>query len=720
MIAPYSRKRRKAILDREGYQLSQVLIRQFGILSIMSASSTRTYPKATHRKVEGSLVLTDESLTFHPELNDNGGGNVDLVVIRWQDVEKHQITPASHPKCMLKLVLRSSRGKGPAFVLPNRYDLDRIRLDVTGRLVSMKKARSVDGRRPMFDETSDRPSSASASGSASTSESLCAQFADLDPDALAVTRSSLLSSDPSLRAQHKHLVTETETLSETDFWKTHSNAIYDEYARIHGRLKPGQSSTIKSSLDLGPRGRVRLGVEEMRQIFVMYPAVHKAYEEKVPLELSEEQFWRRYLESEFFHRDRGRIGAHVGKLANEGEREKEEDGGDGVDKGDEKGGHTSKEDEAAARVAAAGSNDLFSRYESELRGAKRRRGGVTGATNRLAIGQFDLAATAETERGGRILNATDLFPSSSGGGSNGDKTASRVVDKYNRHWAMVLNPDDATAGCDLIEVARLNSGNTAADNHVEAKVNGGADTEMRRLVGFANATEETADHMHCKGENEFDDEEAAGLYEELHLRNVGAYSGNVIDGSRGSSREMSSLEAIKRRSVFSKKMALVVKDMVAPLLQEDITPSKINHTFPPPAMGKELLAALTKKMAQDSQSDADVAKVTNLLPEDFKKKLNSYFRRSSELLRHFFGLRHLMETHPSNSDADTMKLAKIVKGMENVYREMEIIRKGLPLSKSGEIMRKMCLPIMHQLDYAFKLNRDGAGGGGGFVTVEAL
>ena len=32
----------------------------------------------------------------------------------------------------------------------------------------------------------------------------------------------------------------------------------------------------------------------------MYPAVHRAYEEKVPLELSEEQFWRKYLESEYF------------------------------------------------------------------------------------------------------------------------------------------------------------------------------------------------------------------------------------------------------------------------------------------------------------------------------------------------------------------------------------------------------------------------------------
>ena len=46
----------------------------------------------------------------------------------------------------------------------------------------------------------------------------------------------------------------------------------------------------------------------MRQIFILYPAVHKAYEEKVPLELSDEQFWRKYLESEYFHRDRGRIG----------------------------------------------------------------------------------------------------------------------------------------------------------------------------------------------------------------------------------------------------------------------------------------------------------------------------------------------------------------------------------------------------------------------------
>jgi transcription initiation factor TFIIH subunit 1 len=34
----------------------------------------------------------------------------------------------------------------------------------------------------------------------------------------------------------------------------------------------------------------------------------------------------------------------------------------------------------------------------------------------------------------------------------------------------------------------------------------------------------------------------------------------------------------------------------------------------------------------------------------------------------------------------------------------------------------MCLPIMDQLDWAFKLHREGSGGGGGggFVAVEEL
>ena len=105
------------------------------------------------------------------------------------------------------------------------------------------------------------------------------------------------------------------------------------------------------------------------------------------------------------------------------------------------------------------------------------------------------------------------------------------------------------------------------------------------------------------------------------------------------------------------------------------------------------------------------------LPEDFRKRLNTYFRRTSELLRHFYGLRKL---EAQGNYQNSQKLGRIVQGLEAVYREMETMRKGLPQTEAGEMMRKMCLPIMDQLDWAFQLHRDRNGGAGGFVTVEDL
>ena len=125
-------------------------------------------------------------------------------------------------------------------------------------------------------------------------------------------------------------------------------------------------------------------------------------------------------------------------------------------------------------------------------------------------------------------------------------------------------------------------------------------------------------------------------------------------------------------------------------------------------------------MALDSRTEAASLEMVNQLPEDFRQKLQSLFRRSSELLRHFFGLRRLLEEqNGSNSSEPSEKLKRIVAAMESFYREMDEMRRELPQSETGEIMRKMCLPIMDQLDWAFKLHREGSGrgGGGGFVDV---
>ena len=698
------------------------------------------YPGTIHRKVKGTLILTDSDLTFRPEgSSTNGSKEADAsLTIPWSAVEKHQVSPATHPKHLLRVLLQQSvatgasddngrKKKAPAkaFELSSRLDLDRVRKDVTSRLQKAAAA-ATNRKRKRSTDDGDGDDALQSSPAQYSSPS----YTDLEPSTIAVARSSLLSSSPTLRSQHDHLVTQTQTLSEESFWSHHAQSVADEAARIHGRLSAGQSSTIKSNLDLGPRGRVRLGVEEMRQIFVMYPAVHAAYEEKVPLELSEEQFWRRYLESEFFHRDRGRIGAHISKTveggtgagagAAGGEGKKDDGGDEGKTLMDKK--KSAKEDEAAraARLGAAGANDLFSRAEAEQSqhgsGPSATTGGARTTKKRPKVGgQFDLAATAASDRGDRVLNATDLFPQdtgAAGGGGSGDGTTARVIDKYNRHSRLVVRHSD-------------DPGSAAVDDDgVDEENEPGTDAEMRRLVGFADATEDSADHVHGTED---------GIYEELFLRNVGAYSGNMGNGDTAAAggANPSTAEEMKKRGVLSKAVAASTREMATQMLRADGgnngdngKSTTLEGSFPPASLGKELLSALTKRMAQNSSADTDATAITNQMPTEFRDKLNSYFRRSSELLRHFFGIRDSLDPNMGGgcSEADLRKLNKIVKGMEKIYREMEAMRKSLPQSKLGEAMRKMCVPIMDQLDLAFKLHRENASGrsGGGFVTVEEL
>ena len=636
-----------------------------------TGSDITSYGSVQYKKTEGSLVLSPESLSFQPT----------GLAIAWKDVAKHQVSPAAHSKALLKLLLND--GKSLTFRLPNRQELERIRKDISARLQAHKTAAATTTA------TTKKRSHAQLANKV--------DFGEMDATAMAVTRSALLAANPTLRSQHQYLVTDTQTVTEDDFWETHQSLVEEEYAKICGTTRAGTSSLLQSHLPL--QGRVTLGVEEMRQIFILYPAVHKAYEEKVPLELSDEQFWRKYLESEFFHRDRGRLGTtarnHGGAIQ---ERKTKTASGKSTEEED-------------ARAAAVGTDDLFSRYDAKLREETDQSAAKNNTQSRkwgthLAVGQFDLASTMETERGHLLEGPRDAHPPNEADDGKG----ARVVNKYNRHWAMVLHPDEAVAGSNLTEISRR-SVQQADPEDEDAKAHGGVDQEMRRLVGYANAAVEDANHVLGTG-IESDD------YEELNLSNVEAYY-DVNKKSTGAVNE-SQEEVLKRDAVFSQAMATKMRTLAAPYLSKGNgggDPAPQQDCFPPPALGRELLSALTKKMAADAQTEADAVAVVNALPEDFKKRLTLYFRRSSELLRHFFGLRKLQA---QGNFKNSQKLARIVQGLEAVYREMETMRKELPQTEAGEMMRKMCLPIMDQLDWAFQLHREGSGGGGGFVVVEDL
>ena len=663
---------------------------------------TSVYEQVRYKKQLGLLTVTPGGLAF---ASSSSSSSPPVVVVAWSSLLKHQVSPASYPKALLKLILAEKQHL--TFQFFERAQLERIRVEITQRL-----------RRQQQQQQHKRGQKRSYESSSAAAAAAAGYYGGpLDSTALAVTRASLLAAHPSLRQQHYHLVQETQTVTEDDFWETHQDAVQEEYARISGIAVAGTSSLLQSHLPLGGGttsssndgsgsfGRITLGVEEMRQIFILYPAVHKAYEEKVPLELSDEQFWRKYLESEYFHRDRGRMGTAARNHAGV-------DAAAASSSSDQKNSTGPSVEQQEARAAAVGTDDFFSRYDQKLRQGKASDADTSDSElhrhrqwgRKLAVGQFDLASTFETERGRLLEGPRDNHPPNPG---DDDGKGSRVIQKYNRHWAMVLHPEQAVAGADLTDVARRSVQQVLPDNS-DAEPSGGVDEEMRRLVDFAQATEEEANHAAGIGHEDF---------APLRLKNVEAYFQAAKQSSNAT--KVSDDEANKRYEVFSKALAAKTQTLVKGLTttKEEEKTTLSNKCFPPAKLGRKLLSALTEKMALDSRTESASLEMVNKLPEDFRTRLKAYFRRSSELLRHFFGLRRL---EAQGSSGHSQKLARIVPGMETFYREMEVMRKELPQTETGELMRKMCLPIMGQLDWAFQLHREGSGGGGGggFVEVE--
>ena len=203
------------------------------------AGTTSEYETVVHKKLEGKLILSDDNLSFHSS-SSSSTTTTSTSPIAWNIISKHQVSPISYPKALLKLVLVD--GRSCTYLFPNRQELEKIRKEITVRLQAYRQAKQQQrGTKRRHSETTTTNGTAGKSSSS---------FGELDPTAMAVTRSSLLAANPSLRAQHQYLVQETETLSEEDFWTTHKDLLEEEYARISGVTKAGTSSLMQSHLCL--------------------------------------------------------------------------------------------------------------------------------------------------------------------------------------------------------------------------------------------------------------------------------------------------------------------------------------------------------------------------------------------------------------------------------------------------------------------------------------
>jgi transcription initiation factor TFIIH subunit 1 len=241
---------------------------------------TTVYHPVIYKKTQGSLTLTNEHFAFHAS-GSNGAAAESL--LPYQVVMKHQVSPANYPKSLLKVILKDGN-KSVTFQLTDRAALEKIRKDIAIRLkrfqgqgqgsnhnltrngssnnINMNgTTTSSNSKKRPHAELLQRSSSLlllQQSRKSGGAGGPLKSMDDLDATALAVTRSSLLAANPSLRSQHKFLVEETKTVDEDDFWKTHDNLLQEEYAKICGMARAGTSSLLQSHLPL--QGRVTLGV----------------------------------------------------------------------------------------------------------------------------------------------------------------------------------------------------------------------------------------------------------------------------------------------------------------------------------------------------------------------------------------------------------------------------------------------------------------------------
>lgn len=118
-------------------------------------------------------------------------------------------------------------------------------------------------------------------------------------------KNRLLTEYPELLQLYKDLVI-TKVITSEEFWETHAKKYTqkDTTQRQEIGVSGAFLADIKPQTD-GCNGlKYNLTADIIECIFKTYPAVKKKHTENVPAKLSEAEFWTKFFQSHYFHRDR--------------------------------------------------------------------------------------------------------------------------------------------------------------------------------------------------------------------------------------------------------------------------------------------------------------------------------------------------------------------------------------------------------------------------------
>lgn len=222
-----------------------------------------------HKKGEGTLYVMNERVALILQ-----GSETVSVSHLYTDIKIQKISSEFKTKVQLQLVFHDGNSSTFHFIKPDRAEAMRDRDKVKDLLSKLL---------PKFQKKVNK---------------------ELEE------KNRILSENPALLQLYRDLVI-TQVITPDEFWSQHApkyaprNANNNQSTGVPGNFLVN----IKPQVDGCNSVKYNLNYETINCIFKTYPAVRKKHLEYVPNKLSESEFWKKFFESHYFHKDRINLAA---------------------------------------------------------------------------------------------------------------------------------------------------------------------------------------------------------------------------------------------------------------------------------------------------------------------------------------------------------------------------------------------------------------------------
>ncbi|KAI8577586.1 hypothetical protein K450DRAFT_251531 [Umbelopsis ramanniana AG] len=276
-----------------------------------------------YKKKDGTLFATSRRVAWQ-----QSGSRQLHPAVPYGDIQVQMQSPATDKNVKLKIVTNPPDPKSFVFMFESSRALAEREAIKAFVSESMARARQLAGDKSATPAsvatlTNDSPVSSVASTPApSTPTTTLTPSNGATPAALSpnlnvsrqeeiTNRRQLLSTNKELHTLHSELVINGKNVTEEEFWESPYVQKIRQQMKKDAASKEGQQKGKSSKMvelrpgqQEGSDVKYTLTSQIIHDIFAQYPSVKRAYDANVPDKLSEHNFWRRFLASEFFHRTR--------------------------------------------------------------------------------------------------------------------------------------------------------------------------------------------------------------------------------------------------------------------------------------------------------------------------------------------------------------------------------------------------------------------------------